>query len=354
MDGNSDDKTGFRETIQAHIKQLMTAHPLKYLISDSALYTKKSLQTLAQNPSLRWISRVPETLTEAKNAIKESELSEMTVIDEQTRYQAIKSCYADIEQRWILVHSAQAEKRAKHTIDKKCLKVSTANLKSFKILCKKNFSSQEEAEKSLQEFEKKLLFTSVDESKINAIPRDEKRGKPAKNTKPDYYVYQIEGCLSTLLNARETRIKRKSCFIVATNEMNSDILPAPEVLIQDKNQQKVERGFRFLKDPMFLADSLFLKSPKRIMALMMVMTICLLVYAALEYRMRQSLKKQKQTFPNQKGKLIENPTIRWVFQYFVGIHIVVLGGFETIVSNLNEHHRNLLALLGKRYEVFYD
>jgi len=44
---------------------------------------------------------------------------------------------------------------------------------------------------------------------------------------------------------------------------------------------------------MFLADSLFLKSPKRIMALMMVMTICLLVYAALEYRMRQSMKEKK-------------------------------------------------------------
>jgi transposase len=89
------------------------------------------------------------------------------------------------------------------------------------------------------------------------------------------------------------------------------------------------------------------------MALMMVMTICLLVYAALEYRMRQSLKDKKQTFPNQKGKLIENPTIRWVFQYFVGIHIIVLEKVQTIVSNLNEHHRNLLAERRKRYEAFY-
>jgi len=151
----------------------------------------------------------------------------------------------------------------------------------------------------------------------------------------------------------ETRLKRKSCFILATNERDEKALPAPEVLVQYKNQQKVERGFRFLKDPMFLADSLFLKSPKRIMALMMVMTICLLVYAALEYRMRQALKEKKQTFPNQKGKLIQNPTIRWVFQYFVGIHMVVLGKVKIIVSNLNEHHRKLLALLGKRYEAFY-
>jgi len=163
--------------------------------------------------------------------------------------------------------------------------------------------------------------------------------------------------LASLLLPRKTRIKRKSCFILATNELDVQALPDTEVLVQYKNQQKVERGFRFLKDPMFLADSLFLKSPKRIMALMMVMTICLLVYAALEYRIRQSLKEKKQTFPNQKGKFTENPTIRWIFQYFVGIHLVVIQQAQTpvqaIVSNLDEHHRNVLSLLGKRYEAFY-
>ena len=39
-----------------------------------------------------------------------------------------------------------------------------------------------------------------------------------------------------------------------------------------------ERGFRFLKDPLFFASSLFLKNPKRIMALLMVMLLSLLVY----------------------------------------------------------------------------
>ena len=48
-----------------------------------------------------------------------------------------------------------------------------------------------------------------------------------------------------------------------------------------KGQARAERGFRFLKDPQFLASSLYLKKPERIMALLMVMTVCLLVYAAL-------------------------------------------------------------------------
>ena len=63
-------------------------------------------------------------------------------------------------------------------------------------------------------------------------------------------------------------------------------LPPQELLAGYKGQGHAARGLRFLKDPRFLASSLSLKKPERIMALLMVMTVCLLVYAALEYRIR--------------------------------------------------------------------
>ena len=120
-----------------------------------------------------------------------------------------------------------------------------------------------------------------------------------------------------------------------------------------KGQQHAERGFRFLKDPRFLASSLYLKKPERIMALLMVMTVCLLVYAALEYRIRQALQGHDATFPNQKGQPIQHPTARWVFQYFVGIHLLLSPGQWPIVLNLTEEHQHLLQLLGDRYARFY-
>jgi transposase len=42
---------------------------------------------------------------------------------------------------------------------------------------------------------------------------------------------------------------------------------------QYKAHQGVERGFRFLKDPLFFASSVFLKSPKRIAALGLIMAV---------------------------------------------------------------------------------
>ena len=42
------------------------------------------------------------------------------------------------------------------------------------------------------------------------------------------------------------------------------------ILAKYKEQQCTERGFRFLKDPLFFADSVFLKSPERIETMAML------------------------------------------------------------------------------------
>jgi hypothetical protein len=89
------------------------------------------------------------------------------------------------------------------------------------------------------------------------------------------------------------------------------------------------------------------------MALLMVMTVCLMVYAALEYRIRQALKAHEATFPNQKGQRVQNPTARWVFHSFMGIHLLIAPRHWPVVLNLTEEHINLLKLLGKSYMQLY-
>ena len=129
-----------------------------------------------------------------------------------------------------------------------------------------------------------------------------KRGRPGQGTQPAQVVYQIDGALASSLTARQARIDQHSCFILATNELDPTQLPPHEVLAGYQGQVHAERGFRFLKDPQFFASSFYLKKPERIMALLMVMTVCLLVYAALAYRIRKALKDHDATFPDQKGK----------------------------------------------------
>jgi transposase len=171
---------------------------------------------------------------------------------------------------------------------------------------------------------------------------------------PDQLVYQIDGAVASSLTPRHARIDQHGCFLLATNALDATQLTPQALLEGYKGQVHAARGFRFLKDPRLLASSRYLKKPERIMALLLVMTVCLLVYAALEYRIRQALKAHEATFPDQTGKRIRHPTARWVLHYFVGLHLWCQAGQWPIVLNLTEDHQHLLCLLGQPYMRFYD
>ena len=198
-----------------------------------------------------------------------------------------------------------------------------------------------------------MKYTSLHEVQIVERPGYKKSGRRAKGANPDKNLYFIEGVTASITATFNVKLHEKSCFVLATNQLDKEELSDEEILIRYKDQNKVEKGFRFLKDPMFLSSALFLKNTKRITALLMVMTICLLVYAALEMRIRTLLKTVAAFFPNQTGKKIQNPTVRWFFSYFHGIHILIAHGAERMILNLNENHVLLVELMGKEYEKYY-
>ena len=121
-----------------------------------------------------------------------------------------------------------------------------------------------------------------------------------------------------------------------------------------KSQQSVERGFRFLKSPDFLTSSLFLKKPECIETLLMVMTCSLMIYAALELRIRTALKEQDQYFPDIKKKPSQNPTARWVFLCFTGIHEVSMGSAPPMITDIQERQQTIIDVLGKLYRKIYS
>ncbi len=85
----------------------------------------------------------------------------------------------------------------------------------------------------------------------------------------------------------------------------------------------------------------------------MVMTLCLLVYAAIEYKVREKLRENGEHFLNQKKKPAQNPTSRWIFFCFLGLHIVFVNGKKKEVTNLKERHRIILRCLGPPYQKLY-
>ena len=91
---------------------------MEYLVADSALYTAETLPTLNE---LCWITRVPETLKEARQAIEVAAPVLMEVLDKMS-YQCLESAYAGVKQRWVVVYSPEAYQRAIKRVDRHCLK----------------------------------------------------------------------------------------------------------------------------------------------------------------------------------------------------------------------------------------
>jgi len=350
LSGNSSDQGSFPELIDRHLSHLQHTHGFDYVVADSALYSADHIGDL-DKAGTKFITRVPGTIQEAKQAVEEANLEAMNSLADGYRATALHSEYGNVRQRWLLVWSEEAEQRATDQAAKQLEREHTKEKKAFRDLKEQEFACREDAEKALDAFEEDLTASVLAEGQVlRAVHFTvDSDGTPVETGEERYL---LQGRLVPS-EAREAKlVKRKSLFIVATNEMDRERLSDKELLEGYKGQHSVERGFRFLKNPELLADPLYLQDEKRIMALLMVMTLCLLVYSALQWRIRQGLKETGQSYPDQKGNPTQRPTARWVFQSFDGIHVLCVGQ-KQVVLNMKERHRTVVSVLGPNYERLY-
>jgi len=82
------------------------------------------------------------------------------------------------------------------------------------------------------------------------------------------------------------------------------------------------------------------------------MSLCLLVYNLGQRELRNSLKRAKTGVKNQVGKLTDNPTLRWIFQGFQGIHSLTFNGIQQVV-NLTKERSFILEFLPSSCQKYY-
>jgi transposase len=277
LDGNSSDKRSFHETIarvRAFQAQVAIDVPFKW-VADSALYSKNQL--LAQNDYL-WLCRVPETLAEAKALVSMPE-GDVSWVDHEKGYRTAgyESNYGGVKQRWILVHSAQAYRREKRSLEKQLDKQQAQLDKALWHLQNETFSCEADARKAIMPLAKRYRYFTL-ALEVEPIERYPKKGRPAPGAQKVVVGYRVVGQAKRDDAIIQQALNAKGRFILATNDLDTTRYADEQILHDYKDQQGAERGFRFLKDPWFMVDSIFLKTPQRIEALMMVMTLCLLVY----------------------------------------------------------------------------
>ena len=252
---------------------------------------------------------------------------------------------------------AAAEREEKGLERKQTKELETAGVQWRKLM-KETFNCQADAEKALALFNQKLHYHKAQASP-ETTSRYSRRGRPGPDDVRQVTGYQLRGNLQPDPAALEKVRRSFGKFILATNELKPQALTTQGMLSHYKEQGiSVERGFRFLKDPVFFAHSLFLKNPARIMALIMVMGLALLVFSLAERQLRQRLQEENVSVRSQTGKPTQSPTMRWVFQMFEAIDLLLIRREDQVVSrqvlNLRPDYLKIIRLLGPQVQNCYS
>lgn len=339
--GNQADSSCFGEIAVEYQKQIEVN---SLIVADCALYTEPNLKLMSE---LRWLCRVPLSIKSAQSLI--STLPESEFLDSQI--QGYKSAsktgnYAGIEQRWLVVQSQDRRESDLRKLSQRITKAESKAVQELKKLSQDKFACEADAVKALSKLSKQFKYHQIQESKITEITSN-------KKDNPTGTSYKISATVSRSESKINTEVLSAGRFIIATNVLEPSELSDDSILSEYKAQQSCERGFAFLKDPLFFADSIFLKSPERIESLGMIMGLCLLVYTLAQRQIRAALQESKSTIKNQLGKLTNHPTLRWIFQCFQSIHLVTLNQ-EKHISNWTKEREFILNLFPDHCLVYYQ
>jgi hypothetical protein len=242
LSGNQSDKDSFPDSIQAFCQQLKSGKGCFFVV-DSALYGAANLHSLGE---IRWLTRVPETLAEAKALLAEIEPNQMTAFPDGSAFLEVPSTYAGIAQREEKTLHRRVEKEAK------------AAQKAWRKLTAQTFNCQEDALTASKDLEKRWKYHQA-EAAASPLTRYPSPGRPADGATPDVIGYQLQGQVVLSENALAAARRRLGRFILATNETDPDLL-SPQAIadvgMYGFRRQLAYKG-QWYGGEMFLADRFF-------------------------------------------------------------------------------------------------
>lgn len=357
LDGNSSDKVSLLDaitTIQTQLRE--TEGEASVYVADNGVYSETNMRQLNQ-AGVKWISRVSETLAEAKALLAEGSENWEHSEDGKVFWFSREMSLPQGRERWVVVYSQASVERVRQTMQRQVSKAQKKWEQTCWHLSNRRFACEADARVALQrELRGKPHWLEI-HSEVIAHAQYGGKGRPRKEASPTGYQWQMVVTVSVNYFQIVQEVLCKACWIVGTNVLESAALSDQDLVGTYKDQGGVERGFRFLKDPLFLASSVFVKKPERVMALSFIMVLCLLVYRLAEFRLRSRLAETQQTIPDQVHKPTARPTMRWVFQCFEGIellHVQTSVSSLVFVLRLQPVHRLILTLLGPLYEKIYN
>jgi transposase len=368
VDGNESDKTINQNLIPEMVKRMKEVGGGDFVyVNDSALITEESLRIIDEW-GLLFVSLLPQTYNECKDAItravQANDWQEIGRISDQptTRnrkpasYRASESTVTlyGKQFRVIVVHSDAHDKRRQKKVDKQIKKDLDETIKLRQTLEKIDYACLPDAQAAMQRVASGSLHRLT--ATTHERPQYHK-GRPkndgSRSLKEMRYGLTIE------MEPNEDAIRKlrdeAGCFVLITNtpREGDGAVDEKQLLTIYKDQHMVERNFAFLKDPVFV-NALFLKSPKHIEALGLILVLALMIWRLMERTMRATLAAGKSKITGWVKRETSRPTSFMMTTKFMGIFVLTEGKVRRLAKPLNSTQLAYLQILDLNPEIFLN
>ena len=364
LSGNAPDKKT-NGNILAELPRIMASHGEKDFIyvADSALATEENLSLMGEN--IRFITRLPANFSACGLLINEAvasgawvdvgQLSHRTVKGKEmcagyrvheTRVELCGRMY-----RAVVVHSDAHDRRRQKRIDRLIEKDALAvEERAFSLSCKEFFCLPDA--KAAGEALKSGDFHEV--SRSVAIRPMYGKGRPCKSrVRP---IKDIRFRIATKVEQNEEAIEKlreeAGCFVLLAS------VPAEEkkgidILKIYKEQDGIERNFAFLKDPL-VANDVFLKTPRRIEAMGLVLVLSLLLWRLMERTMRRKAKEGHLRLQGWNNTDTLKPTSFMMASKFTPVFVGLKAGRRFLLTPLDKVQLAYLSALDVHPSIFTE
>jgi len=367
-DGNESDKTINKNLIPEMVERMRNLGESQFIYTaDSALVTKDNLELIDDwDNGFLFVSRLPMTYAECKFAIRravaDKNWDDIGVIAQQPgkgkhkgayyrSYETTVTLYG-VNYRAVVIHSDAHDKRRQKKLDKQLDEDRKELAKITKEFEKIEFACEPDAADAAKRIPR-LAFHRLTAS---VVPKPKyKPGRPKADgtqvLKEMRYGLKIES--EVIERAVQRAREEAGCFVLITNTLaeGTESIPPVKLLGTYKEQHLVEQNFGFLKDPVFV-NALFLKSPKRIEALGLVLVLALLIWRLMERTMRMHLEETESTVIGWDNRQTSRPTSFMMTTKFKGIFVLTSVERRSLAQPLTSVQMAYLAILEIAPEVF--
>ncbi|NLA38710.1 MAG: IS1634 family transposase, partial [Methanomicrobiales archaeon] len=333
-DGNEADCTWNNDVIQ-RLAELdpFSSNDITY-IADSKLATAPNIQKLLEN-EFRFITRTPanfskkmaERVTEAAYKADDAWIpigsyrkAGGDVLETYDVQEFTKRTDGGVSCRFLVFRSNHRRNQFEAELPKKQKKFAAA----LKNVTQKRFACETDAKRALKEARKNLRkhrLWKVDLTIETIVTEKNPRGRPGKNPRPKIQVTEWvirAGEPQLQQNVYLAELRKVESFVLMTNVSEEDA-PAKEILRIYKGQKRVEDNFSVVKGPT-IVDTIYLKKPERITALVTLLAVSLLIQVVIRVLVRRNLDVMPEPPGLDHGcKPLIRPGLKKILR-FIGYH----------------------------------